>query len=282
MDWSWDIGRVLGVRVRVHYVFVALLALILVSVSLTEGLAEGLLSLLLVAGVFSIVVLHELGHCVVARWEGMEVLDITLLPIGGVARLRDLPSNPASEMRVAIAGPLVNAVLAVALLPVVLATFAGTVIFNTSFTGLGFVGQLYTVNLIMGLFNLIPAFPLDGGRILRALLAMHRDYVWATSTAASVGRVLALGLGLLGLWFNPWLVALAVFIYFAGAQEERAVRMRSAVQRMASQPLIDLGFLEEPRPVAPVNGWTRRRATLQGHDLAEELARALREMHRRP
>lgn len=244
MNWSWDIGRIFGIRIRIHYVFVLLLLFVFVTNTRSEGLADGLTSLLFMVGVFAIVVLHELGHSLVAKHEGVRVVDITLLPIGGVARLENMPENPSTEIKVAVAGPLVNLALAVLLLPVVAALLAAALVFRFSFIGLGFLAGLYVVNAVMGLFNLIPAFPLDGGRILRALLAKRGDYAWATSVAARTGRIIAVVMAIVGLWLNPWLILLAAFIYFAGSQEERMVHARESMreQMKAAGPFVRYEF----------------------------------------
>ena len=226
MNWSLDVGRVFGIRIRLHYIFLLLLAVVFMVDTHAGGLVQGLVSVLFIVGVFTIVALHELAHCVVARGEGLQVLDITLLPIGGVARLKDLPERPASEIKVALAGPLLNFALAALGLPMLIAIIVGTMSFDLWRGGMGFFMGLFVVNLIMGMFNLLPAFPLDGGRILRALLAMRGDYVWATSVAAKVGQIMAIAMAAVGFAMNKWLVLLAVFVFFAGAQEERMVRAR--------------------------------------------------------
>ena len=247
MNWAIDIGQVFGIRLRLHYVFLLLLVIVFASGVRSAGLVRGLTSLLFVCGVFVIVALHELGHSLVAMKHGVRVVDITLLPIGGVARLLALPENPGTEIKIALAGPMVNFVLALVALPVMFVVTAGTVLLSLPHTTLGFLAQLYVVNLMMGLFNLIPAFPMDGGRILRAVLAMRWDYVSATSTAAKVGRWIAVAMGGFGLFYNPWLIVLALFLYTAGSQEERLVRARHAFTGPAG-PVIDI--ISEPPPAA--------------------------------
>ncbi len=229
MAWSINIGRVFGIRLRLHLTFLLLLGFFFIEGLTAGGLAQGLLSLLFICGVFVIVVLHELSHSLVALAHGMQVADITLLPIGGVARLGAMPEDAATEIKVSIAGPLLNFALALIGLPFLIMIGAGTFLLQLPATPLGFVMQLYVVNLIMGVFNLIPAFPMDGGRIFRAVLAIRRDYVSATQTAARVGRRIAIVMGILGIFYNPWLIVLAVFLWSAGAQEERMVRMRHSM-----------------------------------------------------
>ncbi len=272
MDWAIDIGRVFGIRIRLHYVFLLLLAFVFFSGVRSVGLAGGLTSLLFVCAVFAIVAVHELGHSLVAMHHGVRVADITLLPIGGVARLTELPEDPFTEFKIAIAGPMVNFAIALVTLPVLALMTAGAMLFAAPRTPLEFAVQLYAVNLIMGLFNLIPAFPLDGGRILRALLARRRDYLAATETAARIGRRIALAMGVVGLIWNPWLIVLAIFIWTAGAQEARMVRMRRAAH-MPFEPFV--WFEAPPRPTS---FWMDEAQRVE--EMHRRMAQMLRQMRR--
>jgi len=202
---SWKLGRVAGIDVFVHPTFL----LILLFPQVRDG---GWLVLATVLAMFGCVLLHELGHALMARRFGIETEDITLYPIGGVARLSRLPRSPGAELAIALAGPAVN-----------FAIVAGLV-------GLGFLGlfgpggevagTLIALNLMLGLFNLIPAFPMDGGRVLRALLSGALGRLRATQVAAGIGRGLALLFGLYGLLYGPWnWVFLAAFIYVVAGME---------------------------------------------------------------
>jgi Zn-dependent protease/CBS domain-containing protein len=230
MGWSWRIARIAGIDVYIHFTFLLLLAWVAVAHCMANGdLAEAVNGLAFILALFTIVVLHELGHALAAQHFGIQTRDITLLPIGGVARLERIPEDPRQELIVALAGPAVNAVLAAAiyvglLLGRGLSPMADVVEVNGSF-----VEQLFWVNVALFLFNLLPAFPMDGGRVLRALLAMRFDYVRATQVAATVGQAMAIGFVFLGLLYNPFLIFIALFVWLGAAQEASMVQMKAAL-----------------------------------------------------
>jgi Zn-dependent protease len=216
MRLSWKIGRFAGIDVFVHATF--LLVFFMFPQAFMGGL-ESVVNVAMILAVFGCVVLHEFGHALMARRFGIRTRDITLYPIGGVARLERMPRAPGAELLIALAGPAVNFAIAAALAPVVV-------------LGSGELGtlalvleQLLLVNLVLGLFNLIPAFPMDGGRVLRALLSGWVGRVRATLAAAKVGRILAVVLGAAAFYWaqNPIHLALAAFIYFAARAEEAQV-----------------------------------------------------------
>jgi Zn-dependent protease/predicted transcriptional regulator len=235
MGWSWRIGRIAGIDVFVHPTFLLLLAWVALAHYFAHyDLGEALYGLVFVLALFGIVVLHELGHALTARRYGIRTRDITLLPIGGVARLERIPEDPWQELVVALAGPAVNVAMAAAIyLGLVLARGLYLSPADAAFrVGGGFVQQLFWVNVWLVVFNLVPAFPMDGGRVLRALLALRWDYVRATQTAATIGQLIALLFGLLGLSSTPinlFLILIAVFVWLAGTQEAGLVQMRSAL-----------------------------------------------------
>jgi Zn-dependent protease/CBS domain-containing protein len=176
-------------------------------------------AVLFVSSVFLCVLLHEFGHAFAARRYGIRTPDITLLPIGGIARLERMPEKPSEELVVAIAGPLVNVAIALLLLPFTSGLFQPDMIEETS---VGLLPKLFTTNIMLVAFNMIPAFPMDGGRVLRAFLAMRMDYARATRLAAGIGQGIAVVGGLWALMHGmPMLVLVAVFIY-VGAQSEAA------------------------------------------------------------
>jgi stage IV sporulation protein FB len=231
MRWSFRIARVAGIEVRVHITFFLLLAFGAWYGSHT-GPWGALSAVILWLLLFLCVLLHEFGHALAAKAYGIKTADITLMPMGGVARLERMPEKPMEELVVVIAGPLVNLAIAIVL--------GGIWLFSGSRFGGQILSQapeisslliwLLAANVAMFLFNLIPAFPLDGGRILRALLATQMDYAKATQIAASIGQGLALVLGLIGL-FNPsyvMLILIAVFIYMGAETESSFVQMRDA------------------------------------------------------
>jgi Zn-dependent protease len=180
--------------------------------------------------IFLCVVLHEFGHALAARRYGIGTRDITLLPIGGVARLERMPERPMQEFVVAVAGPAVNVVIAAILAGGLLVVGMWPTFDALTQRGGGFVFNLMAVNVLLVAFNMIPAFPMDGGRVLRALLATRVPYARATRIAATVGQVCAVGFGLVGLWSNPVLVLVAVFVFLAAQQEAQAAETRSLIQ----------------------------------------------------
>lgn len=253
MKWSWRLARIAGIDVHIHATFLILPALYALSAYRATGSPAAALAA--VGGillVFLIVVLHEYGHALAARRYGIGTADITLLPIGGVARLQMMPKEPRQELVIALAGPAVNVVIALGLWAALAATggaAAEAAPADERFFSRGLLAQLQTWNLSMLLFNLIPAFPLDGGRVLRALLAMRMDYARATVAAARVGRALALVGGLVGYFYlrQPMLVIIALFIWLGAAGEAGAVQQESAFEGLALERVM----MTDVRTIAP-------------------------------
>jgi Zn-dependent protease/predicted transcriptional regulator len=216
---------VAGIPVRIHFTFFLFLALLAVLTSPRGGLFwTGL-----IVAVFACVLLHEFGHALVARKYGVSTRDITLYPIGGVAMLEGRPTAK-SELWIALAGPAVNLVIAAALGAYLLATNGGLPPFSIYLTGMGFIESLFMANVILALFNMIPAFPMDGGRVLRSLLARGTDDVKATRIAGTIGQGLAIGLGFVGLFGpNPLLMLVAFFGFVGAGQEVAYMETRSFV-----------------------------------------------------
>jgi Zn-dependent protease/CBS domain-containing protein len=228
MRWSWQVAKVAGIPIRIHATFVLFLVFLYVVLARGRSAAEAAEWIGFLLALFACVVLHELGHALTARRYGVKTRDITLLPIGGVARLERIPEKPAQEIAVALAGPAVNVVIALALLGTLVATGVWESIRTPVELQTNFAARLLAYNVFLALFNLIPAFPMDGGRVLRALLAIRLDYVRATQIAAGVGQGIALLFGLVGLWANPILLFIALFVFIGAGQEAAAVQMRSA------------------------------------------------------
>ena len=230
MRWQWKLGTFAGIDVFVHATFLLLIGWIGYSHWLQYGtVAKVVEGILFILALFLCVVLHEYGHALTARRYGIKTRDITLYPIGGVARLERLPDKPIEELWVALMGPAVNVVIA-ALLFVYLYLTSGLVPMTDLTVASGsFLARLMAVNVSLVLFNLIPAFPMDGGRVLRALLAMRMDYVRATQIAANIGQGLAFLLGLFGLFNNPFLLFIAFFVWIGASQEASMVQMRNTI-----------------------------------------------------
>ncbi len=230
MPWSFKVGRLFGIDTYIHATFLMLLAFLGVTTYLRDrsvaAAVEGVAFFVLL---FGCVLLHELGHAVAARRYGIPTRDITLYPIGGVARLERMPSEPRQEVVVALAGPLVNVVIAAVLFAALVATGGWQPLAAIGTAEGPLLERLALVNVSLVLFNMLPAFPMDGGRVLRALLAMRLPYARATAIAASLGRGMALLFGLGGLFGNPMLLFIAFFVWIAAGQEAGAVQAQAAL-----------------------------------------------------
>ncbi|HRX82778.1 MAG TPA: site-2 protease family protein [Pirellulaceae bacterium] len=224
---KWKLGKLAGIGVYLHWSFWLLPAWIMLSAG--GGLAGAVGSVLFVFAIFGCVVLHELGHALMARHYGIGTRDITLYPIGGVASLMRMPRRPSQELAIALAGPAVNVVIAGVLFGVLLVAGIGTqgVAFNVA--GGSFLINLLVVNIFLVLFNMLPAFPMDGGRVLRAFLAMRKPYLRATEIAVRVGQVVAVFLGVMGLFNGGTLLFIAAFVFLAAQAELAMARHQEAL-----------------------------------------------------
>ena len=219
MKWSFQIARIAGIDLKIHATFLLLLAWFGVAYYADGGFGAMIVGLSFILLLFVCVVLHEFGHALAARAYGIRTPDITLLPIGGVARLERMPEKPWQELVVALAGPAVNVVIAFALYLVI---GRGFHIGDIGLVDRGegdLLSKLLAINIILVVFNLLPAFPMDGGRVLRALLATRLKRARATRIAAGIGQAVAILFGLLGLFGNPMLLFIAVFVFFGAHQE---------------------------------------------------------------
>src|SRR5262245_46748492 len=233
---SWRLGSAFGIGIYVHWTFALLPLLVLINDWGKVGTA--VFDLVLIGAVFGCVVLHELGHALAARHFGIRTRDITLYPIGGVARLESTGNKPWEEFCIALAGPAVNVVIALGLGALWLAMVATNPVIAAE-TLLGhFVYWLMVLNIGMVVFNLLPAFPMDGGRVLRALLSGALGQLRATRIAAGIGMALAVVLAVVGIAYfqNPWLALIAGFVVIAGQQELQAVEMRERLRASAWAP----------------------------------------------
>lgn len=229
MKRSLKIGSVTGIGIYLHWTFLLLIAAIFAFYYVqSQSVGAAISGMGLIVGVFACVVLHELGHALTARRYGVGTRSITLYPIGGLARLQRIPSEPMKEFWIAIGGPAVNLVIAL-LLGGVLLVVDGS--FNPEVLrtpGRHTLASLMWINFALAGFNLLPAFPMDGGRVLRALLALRQDYARATQIAANVGQMMAILFGLFGLLsFNPILLFIALFVYVGAQQESKQAMYRA-------------------------------------------------------
>jgi Zn-dependent protease len=221
MRSSLKVASIFGIEVRIHVTFLLYLAWIWLNYYQVAGLSGAIQGVLLILALFACVLLHEFGHAFAARAFGIRTPDITLWPFGGVARLNRIPDKPWQELIVAIAGPLVNVVIA-AVLFLIHGTAGIQQAEHLESPRVDLLAKLAWVNVILVLFNLIPAFPMDGGRVLRALLAMVMPYAQATQIAARLGQGLAILFAVFGFVYNPVLIFIA-FVIFVGAQQELAM-----------------------------------------------------------
>lgn len=244
MKGSLTFGYFKGIRIAIHWSFFILLAWIAGSKAMDDGsLSDVLLEVSFVCLIFLCVLLHELGHALTAARYGVRTRDITLLPIGGVANLEKMPEKPLHEFWVAIAGPLVNVVIFLVLLPFILSTNGWPdQLFGIGLTPDSFLLQVAGVNVMLVVFNLIPAFPMDGGRVLRSLLAMRVSRLKATRIAALTGQFFAVGFVIVGFFANPMLILIGVFVFMGAQSEWRAVAQNEAFQDVRVDRLITIRF----------------------------------------
>jgi Zn-dependent protease/CBS domain-containing protein len=221
---------VAGIDLYVHPTFLMLIAWVaFVHWQPDHSMASALAGVGFVLALFACVVLHEFGHALTARRFGIRTRDITLLPIGGLARLERMPDDPRQELWVALAGPAVNVCLAAGLFVIVQGLGTMAPVATLTLTSGSFLERLMMVNVLLAAFNMLPAFPMDGGRVLRALLAIRMDYAHATQVAANVGQGMALLFGLAGLFGNPFLIFIALFVWIGAGQEAALTQMRAAL-----------------------------------------------------
>ena len=241
MGWSLTIGRIAGTDIRLHFTFLLFLAWIGIADYLQGGIAAALDSVAFILLVFLCVTLHEFGHIAMARRFGVRTPQVILSPIGGIASMERMPEKPRQELLVALAGPLVNVVIAVLL--VVLFGIGVSSLTAVDFEAASLAERLLIVNVMLVLFNMIPAFPMDGGRVLRAVLAMNMGAPRATALAARIGQGFAFLFVLLGLFYNPILMFVGIFIYLAAASEEQTASFTGFASRLKVRDAM------EPSPI---------------------------------
>jgi Zn-dependent protease len=234
MKWSWKLIRLAGIDVYVHATFFILIAWIALNFWIVGGnLSAVITGVGFILALFACVVLHELGHALTARRYGIRTRNIILLPIGGVAAMERMPDDPKQEIAVALAGPAVNLGIAIVLWLWLSMTNSLLQIDQLALTGSSFLQNLMVVNIVLAIFNLLPAFPMDGGRVLRAALSMRMNHYRATQVAARVGQGFALWLGFIGLLYNPFLIFIALFVWIGAAAEAETEQVKSTLHGAA-------------------------------------------------
>jgi len=230
MKWSWKLGEIRGIGVYLHATFLILIGFVVLShYSAGHSVVKTLEGVGFILAIFACVVLHEFGHALMAARYGIKTKDITLLPIGGIARLERMPEKPIEELWVALAGPAVNVVIAAGLFAWLQFADAFAPWEQLNMTSGPFLARLLMVNIILVVFNMLPAFPMDGGRVLRALLATRLEYGHATQIAASIGQAMALMFAFVGFFVNPFLIFIALFVWIGATQEASMATMKSAL-----------------------------------------------------
>ena len=232
MGWSFSIGSISGIRIRIHLTFALFLIWLGIAFWKEGGMSAMTNGLSYILLLFACVVLHEFGHILTARRYGSQTLDVVLLPIGGVARMKSIPEKPGQELAVALAGPCVNFVIAAGLFGLL-----GSQTIMQDITrpakDIPILSQLAIANIALAVFNLVPAFPMDGGRALRALLSYRMDRAAATVLATRIGHVLAIGFGILGfIAGHPLLMLVAFFIFLGATAENNNTQLHQLARRL--------------------------------------------------
>jgi len=242
MRSSVRLGRIFGISISLHLTFILFIAFLAMVYAFQGGAKAALTGVSFILALFLSVTLHELGHSLVARAFGVKVNGIVLLPIGGVSQMEEMPQQPNQEFLIAVAGPGTSVLLGLALGAASLLLYGPAATFKATVTAGLFIPNLARVNLLLAIFNLLPGFPMDGGRIFRAILANSMSFDRATTIAASVGRVFAIALGLFGLFSNIWLTFIAVFIYFGAGQEAAQVHIKTAFHNVPVRRVMTTAF----------------------------------------
>ncbi len=240
MKTSFKIGTVSGIPIKLHISLIIIVGFIAWSVGsnlfqlaefmgvapppVSPGFESYVLGAIVAIGLFASVLAHELGHSIVAQREGLEIEEITLWIFGGVSNLEEMPREPGREIKISVVGPGISLILGGVLYAASSYTASDTIVFLSIYLGF--------INLFLAGFNLLPAFPMDGGRILRAIFATRMSYAKATSRAAGIGKGFAVLMGIFGIFFNPFLIVIAVFIYFAASAEAQNVSVRFVLEKL--------------------------------------------------
>lgn len=250
MSWSWKVARIAGIDVYIHATFVVVIAWIaLLHWNESHSVSAVVEGVGFILALFGCIVLHEFGHALTARRYGIRTRDITLLPIGGIARLERMPEEPLQELWVALAGPGVNAAIVLLLFAWLQASGDWEAVGGVGVARGAFIERVMLANVFLAGFNMLPAFPMDGGRALRAVLATRMEYTRATQRAALIGQGMAILFAFFGLQGNPMLIFIALFVWIGAGQEASMVQMKSA---LAGIP-VRRAMLTDFRTLAPTS-----------------------------
>lgn len=263
MFTSIQIGKIFGIPIKLHITFLFILpifAFVFARNNAPYGFADQstsllnyILSLTTTILLFMCVLLHELGHSYVAKNYGVEIKDITLMLIGGVSSMEEIPRNPTQELKIAFAGPLVSIVIGIILLVInfFLVNFIPNYLDSIIYM---IFNILASINIVLGCFNLIPAFPMDGGRVLRAWFATRmNNYVMATNYAAAIGKFLAILMGIIGIFYNTWLILIAFFVYTGASEEEKATTIAVSLERYIVKDIMSKNVISVPSDMSIEN-----------------------------
>ncbi|MCS6967626.1 MAG: site-2 protease family protein [Cytophagales bacterium] len=282
MKYSLSLGKIMGIHVQIHWTFLILIGWIIYkNLSAGRTTEETIFAVLFILIIFVCVILHEFGHALAARHYGIETRGITVLPIGGVAELTEIPEKPREELIVALAGPAVNVIISFIIYPFLNITKETIAAMQwPSVDANTFLLNLMAVNLWLVLFNMIPAFPMDGGRVLRALLSFRMDRVVATRIAAGIGQFLAIGFVILGFLGNPFMIFIGLFVFLGAQNESEVVKTKSALQgyRVADVLMRDFSVLQTHQPIQAavgllLNGQSRNFLVMEGEQPVGTLSR---------
>ena len=235
MVTSLNIGKIFGIRLRIHITFFLLLLLVFFTGLQENGIKTAFIATGFICSIFACVVIHEVGHSLIARRFGKETKSITLLPIGGVAALEEVPEKPLQEIAMAIIGPMINLVIA-GLLYSAFGWWSGAGVPELYPNSAGsFVAGLIAVNIILAIFNLTPAFPMDGGRVFRGILALKMDFIKATRIAVLVGQIFAVIFIVLGFYFQLWIIMIiGIFLFLGAGAEKKQVIIKSILHKVTA------------------------------------------------
>ncbi len=230
MRWSLRIGSVGGTAILIHVTFLLFLAWLGAVYYSRGGIEAAWQGTIFIVIIFLCVLLHELGHVFAARRYGIQTSDVTLWPFGGIASMERMPDKPSEELIVALAGPAVNVVIAAVLLLWLGPQLDAESLASIEDPAVSLAAKVAGANIILVIFNMIPAFPMDGGRVLRALLSMRMGNARATELAATIGQGFAVVFGVVGVFYNPMLIVIAVFIFLAASSEASQAQLRAVAQ----------------------------------------------------